>query len=299
MKTVLGYIKDYYNQSDKWLLVLVTFFTGALVFLNYRYGLEKCIGEFDFTIKLFSWFVVFMVAYVLPCLFTQLRKRQVPFFQPRFLLLLLAGPLIFAFKISFHPTFRFSDDSNWNQYWNHIVYWPVLAVFLISAIWMIWKTGPRDQPFYGFSSRGLDWRPYGLMLLIMLPLLLIAAAQPDFQAVYPKIQSLGPLYNEGKLSGWQILLYELSYGIDFLSIETFFRGFLILAFVRYMGMNAILPMACFYCGIHFGKPLGECISSYFGGLLLGIVVYNTRSIYGGLLVHLGIAWLMELLGMIN
>jgi hypothetical protein len=27
---------------------------------------------------------------------------------------------------------------------------------------------------------------------------------------------------------------------------------------------------------------------------LGIIVFNTRSIWGGLLVHLGIAWLMEL-----
>jgi hypothetical protein len=31
-------------------------------------------------------------------------------------------------------------------------------------------------------------------------------------------------------------------------------------------------------------------------LLLGVIVYNTRSIWGGLLVHLGIAWLMEAAG---
>jgi membrane protease YdiL (CAAX protease family) len=91
----------------------------------------------------------------------------------------------------------------------------------------------------------------------------------------------------------------LSYGSDFLGIEIFFRGFLILAFIKWAGQDAILPMACFYCTIHFGKPLGECISSYFGGILLGIVVYNTRSIYGGLIVHLGIAWLMEIGGYIG
>jgi hypothetical protein len=74
------------------------------------------------------------------------------------------------------------------------------------------------------------------------------------------------------------LLYELAYGSDFISVELFFRGFLILAFVKLVGKDAILPMACFYCTIHFGKPLGECISSYFGGMLLGIVVFHTRSI---------------------
>lgn len=225
-----------------------------------------------------------------------MRNRRLTFRQPRFLLLLLAAPLLFACKISFHPEYRFSGNPALNNYWNHIIYWPVLAIFIFFTLWLLWRTGPRDQPFYGFSASGLDFRPYGLMLLIMVPLLLLAGTQADFQAVYPKIQSLGPLYQEGTLRNWQILLYELSYGMDFLSIETFFRGYLVLAFVRYLGRDAILPMACFYCTIHIGKPLGECISSYFGGLLLGIIVYNTRSIYGGLGVHLGIAWLMELVG---
>jgi hypothetical protein len=27
--------------------------------------------------------------------------------------------------------------------------------------------------------------------------------------------------------------------------------------------------------------------------MLGVVVYNTRSIWGGLIVHLGMAWLMD------
>jgi len=95
------------------------------------------------------------------------------------------------------------------------------------------------------------------------------------------------------------VLFELSYGTDFFSIELFFRGFLIVGFMKWVGKDAIIPMACFYCTIHFGKPLGECISSYFGGLLLGIVAYHTRSVYGGLFVHLGIAWLMELGGYIG
>jgi hypothetical protein len=66
--------------------------------------------------------------------------------------------------------------------------------------------------------------------------------------------------------------------------------------MQYAGKDCILPMALFYCTIHFGKPLGECISSYFGGIILGVVIYNTRTIFGGLIVHLGIAWLMELGG---
>jgi hypothetical protein len=40
----------------------------------------------------------------------------------------------------------------------------------------------------------------------------------------------------------------------------------------------------------------ECISSFFGGLILGVIAYRTRSIVGGLVVHLGIAWMMEIGG---
>jgi hypothetical protein len=89
------------------------------------------------------------------------------------------------------------------------------------------------------------------------------------------------------------LFFEISYGIDFLAIEVFFRGFIVLAFAHFVGKDAILPMAAFYCVIHFGKPVPECISSYFGGLILGVLTFETGTILGGLLVHLGIAWLME------
>ncbi|MES1160611.1 MAG: CPBP family glutamic-type intramembrane protease [Bacteroidota bacterium] len=84
--------------------------------------------------------------------------------------------------------------------------------------------------------------------------------------------------------------------MDFLSIELFFRGLLVIGLARYAGEYVLLPMAAFYCTIHFGKPLGECISSFFGGLALGVIALRTRSILGGLIVHLGLAWLMELGG---
>jgi membrane protease YdiL (CAAX protease family) len=92
---------------------------------------------------------------------------------------------------------------------------------------------------------------------------------------------------------WRYVVYELCYGFDFVSIEFFFRGFLILSLMKICGTHCIIPVACFYCTIHLGKPMGEAISSFWGGLLLGIISYNTGSVWGGLVVHLGIAWLME------
>jgi membrane protease YdiL (CAAX protease family) len=134
------------------------------------------------------------------------------------------------------------------------------------------------------------------MIALLFPLIIAASTQPDFLQMYPKAKNINELpVNSFKDNGYY-LLFELSYGFDFVSIEFFFRGFLILSLIKICGKDAIIPMAAFYCTIHFGKPLGEAISSYFGGLLLGIVSYHTRSVWGGLIVHLGIAWLMELCG---
>ena len=128
----------------------------------------------------------------------------------------------------------------------------------------------------------------------MIPLIALASIQKDFLTIYPKVHFLNTLSIADQK--WRYAVYELCYGFDFVSIEFFFRGFLILSLLKICGKQCIIPMACFYCTIHFGKPMGEAISSFWGGILLGIISYNTRSIWGGLIVHLGIAWLMEIGG---
>jgi membrane protease YdiL (CAAX protease family) len=91
------------------------------------------------------------------------------------------------------------------------------------------------------------------------------------------------------------LTYEIAYGLDFITVELLFRGFLVIGMIKILGRNAIVPMAVIYCMLHFGKPMGEAISSIFGGYILGVVAYETRSVWGGIIVHMGIAWLMEII----
>lgn len=296
MKTIIGYIKEYFKQADKRLLAFVSAFTALLVFLNYHFDLDVLIRKNSFPVKLISWYGVFGFAFIIPYLISRFTTGKNYFSRPRFNLLLFLAPLIFSLKLSLDISAPISDDAGWNNYWNHVIYWPSLVIITGVILFIIWNTADRQQPFYGLRTKGIDWKPYLLMLLIMLPLVALASTQPDFQAVYPKLRSVAGIFNDNRVTWWHKLLFELSYGSDFITIELFFRGFLVLAFIKWAGKDAILPMACFYCTIHFGKPLGECISSYFGGMLLGIVVYNTRSIVGGLLVHLGIAWMMEIGG---
>jgi hypothetical protein len=297
MKEIIGFIKAYYNEVNKPVLLFCTLFVAGLVYFNYQFGLEnrliKQLSAFP------GHFLIYLAAFAVPHL-ALLLKKNLPFFEsPPLLIGLVAAPMVFAFKVSMDTHINVSGNEDWNQYWNTIIYWPMRMITLVGILGVCWLLFNRKDNFYGLSAKKFSYTPYLLMLLIMLPLLAAASTQPDFLATYPKMKEIIPLPAEATPHWLYKLLFQLSYGSDFFSVEIFFRGFLIVGFLKWVGSDAILPMACFYCTIHFGKPLGECISSYFGGLLLGIVAYNTSSIYGGLMVHLGIAWMMELGGYIG
>jgi hypothetical protein len=280
---------------------LCTLQTAILIFLNYHNHLEKWLTQhLSFFISGFAGdYFLFLTAFVLPYFFYSMVERKNFFRNKLFIFFMLIAPAIFALKISLSTEINFVNDEEWNHFWNQIYYWPARLIIVFAILLLLWKRFDSENSFYGATLKNFSWKPYALMLLFVTPLIALASTQQDFLATYPKLHNIPSAINEVKHSWFYKLLFELSYGSDFCSIEIFFRGFLILAFIKWVGKAAILPMACFYCTIHFGKPLGECISSYFGGLLLGIVVYDTRSIYGGLMVHLGIAWLMELGGYIG
>lgn len=276
--------------------MLVSLFTAVLVYGNYHYHIDRQIGSMDTVLLRFgARYLLSLAAFAVPYLLTYVLSRKDLSTDPLFIVLLILAPAIFALKMELSFNFVLADEAIANRYWNRVVYWPLLLLIttvLLAGCW--WLAGPKHS-FYGVTTRNLHIGPYLTMLAIMVPLIAAASTQPDFLAAYPKLRAVAGSTID-LLPVWKKIVFELSYGSDFFTIELFFRGFLVLAFIRWAGKDAILPMACFYCTIHFGKPLAECISSFFGGLLLGIVVYHTRSIFGGLIVHLGIAWMMEIGG---
>ena len=155
-----------------------------------------------------------------------------------------------------------------------------------------------DQPhqpsaFYGMAPKRNGLELYALMLALMIPLITLASFQPDFLASYPTYPPTNASTFFAVPEWVTVLVYELCYGWDFVPTELLFRGFLVIGMsVAFRG--PVLPMVVWYCSIHFGRPLGEAVSSIFGGYLLGVLALSTRSIWGGLLVHIGIAWGMEI-----
>lgn len=294
MKKIISHLKEYFTTLHKTLFFCATLFTAALVFINYNYDLNKRIYRLDDFWQFIGWYVVFLAAFAGGYLLQAFFTKEKNFTNRKFLALLFLAPSVFAWKMTADVEFDFSPDFFENQYWNAVVYWPFKVAIIVCMLYLIHRVFDKGQSFYGATMQGFTAKPYLLMLIIMLPLIAAASTQKDFLHMYPKLQNVEYLLQRDR--GWHKLLYELSYGSDFFSIELYFRGFLVLAFAKWVGEAAILPMAIFYCTIHFGKPLGECISSYFGGLILGVVTYHTRTIMGGFMVHVGIAWLMELGG---
>jgi len=299
VKIIGQYIRNYLQSSDKKYIIACTFFCALLIFMNYHFHLDKLIGKNNpFPVKLLLWGLVFIVAFGIPVLLHRLFQPGRPALPSPFYQLFFIATILFAFKYTARFNFTITGSPESDHFWNKVLYWPVLLLILFTFLLFIHKKMLREENIAGTRTGIGNWRPYAVMLLIMIPLISLAGTQPDFQSMYPKLKTIAPGGDISQLSTWKALVFELGYGSDFLTIELFFRGFLVLAFAKWLGKDAILPVAVFYCSIHFGKPLGECISSYFGGILLGIVVYNTRSIWGGLVVHLGIAWMMEVAGIL-
>ena len=303
MKEILSFLKQYFQVVDNKVLALTTGFVALMVYLNYSLGIEsRFIAHPNFLFRFTAFALLYIFVFGLPYLLYAVSARQSIPTERFFYLLIAAAALIFAFKVSFTGVTIILNrqlDWPWNRYWSRFLHWPVKAVITSGLIWGLWKLGKYEKPVFGTGLKRLELKPYFTLVIIMIPLIALAGTQADFLHTYPKLKNIFFINEHVNSFLPSALLFELCYGMDFFTIEFFFRGFLILAFVRYAGINSILPMAAFYCAIHFGKPLGECISSYFGEVLLGVVVYNTRSIWGGLIVHLGIAWLMEISGYIG
>jgi membrane protease YdiL (CAAX protease family) len=300
MNEIIGYLRNYLQSINRTVFLLTSLLVAIAIFCNYNLGIEPAIVSIrSWPFRIAGFFVLFGFIFSMAWFLQFLIATETIPDSRFFFVLLLAAPAIFAIKITFDEVASYLTlhlPVPWNRYWYRVIDWPLKLLVTGSLVIALWQWGRFEKPVAGLQAKGFNVRPYLLLLLAMVPLIAFAATQNDFLRTYPKVQRVDLIdqYVQHPFS-WK-LLYELSYGIDFVTIEFFFRGFLVLAFARFAGKHAILPVAAFYCSIHFGKPLFECITSYFGGIILGAVVYNTRSIWGGLIVHLGIAWLMELAG---
>ena len=298
MSAIFKYLQNFYHKEFKLAyFLIILFLLGIYIYLNYWHGLENRFAAGGNTkwSNFFGYYLLYLVPFAAAFLLQLLFYKDCHYYQNYwFWIILLLAPAFFSFRVNFdlHQTIiKNLWDGDEQIFWLQSLNWVVRVFVVLIPVFIIWFIKDRNnQLFYG-SAALKNVKPYLIMLLIMIPLIALASTQKDFLQMYPKAKILDGLVLPS--NKWHYIIYEICYGFDFVSIEFFFRGFLILSLAKICGPHCIIPVACFYCTIHFGKPMGEAISSFWGGLLLGIVSYNTKSIWGGLIVHLGIAWLME------
>lgn len=168
----------------------------------------------------------------------------------------------------------------------------VVGYVLLPVIYL--KSSGRDLSDYYLGWSGFRRHlPIYLGLFIPGSLLVVWVSYwPDFQAIYP-------FYALASRSLFDLVAWEVLYGVQFFALEFFFRAFLLESLRRAMGFGALLLMLLPYCMIHFNKTAAESAGSIVAGVILGMLAMRGRSIWGGVLIHWLIAIQMDVLSLLQ
>ncbi|MFN3403000.1 MAG: type II CAAX prenyl endopeptidase Rce1 family protein [Cytophagaceae bacterium] len=300
MKNHFLYLKSHFREDfHLWIYLFTGLYLAAAIFFNYNIiNLESTVINkyYGQNIRIVYYFLLYAAGFY-PVVYLNYYFRSKPFkLDRKFWLFSLSGLFIISLDAGSHhfndlylffpeqiKYFIFKIISNGRS---------ILTVFLPLIIFKYYfDKKPND--FYGLNLDTKHFSSYFLMLGIMAPLIVWASFQDDFREAYPVYTDYGA-HNFLEIPEWiNILIFEFFYGIDFVFTELLFRGYFVIGMAAVLGKDAILPMVSTYAFLHFGKPAAETFGSIAGGYILGVFAFYSRNIWGGIFIHLGIAWLME------
>ena len=306
MKTIWQYFIKFQNDHFHAVLYLcIALFLGVCIYLNFSMGLERQFIQ----VHSGSWVKWPLMSlemgfpFLFICFLLYLSGANKKWISSKeFWILFFFGFTVIGFQRGFFLHRDLVSDLPYadRYFLRKLLWWarPLLTTFISISLfyWFYERKRDGENHWYGLSVTGTNFKPYFLLLAFVIVGLAIGSFFNDLAEYYPRYQKSGGAAFAEKygLGEWlTVLLYELVYGSSFLSVELFFRGFLILGFARILGGYAVLAMIGSYVFLHFSKPLTECISSAFGGYLLGILTFYSRRIWGGIFLHVALAWGME------
>ena len=156
------------------------------------------------------------------------------------------------------------------KYWDRVILYLLIPLLIIV---ILFRENPKE---YGFSFG--DWKlglTYtGLGILIMTPVVYyLGSGDTSMKKYY-----------EPYLNGlpWTTFL-------DLIGWEFFFRGWILFAYARKFGHDALWLQAVPFALVHIGKPEVETLSTIFGGFAFGWVAWRTKSFLWPFLIHWFIA----------
>ena len=200
----------------------------------------------------------------------------------------------------FHYYIQWADEHGvWfkdKQYLQLLGSFMFRSVFIVLLLCLFRKLTEGRFGLFGLKRSSKYLRVYALIYVLLLPMFFWVSSTSQFLSYYPKMNIA---YFDGAMGWerWQLIgLFELFYANDYIGVEGMFRGALVIGLVRWLGCRAVLPMALTYMCIHLGKPDLELCSSVIGGYILGVLAWRTHHLWGGIIIHLGIAMFFEVVG---
>lgn len=277
-------------------------YLAAWILLNYTINLENGVIDSHFGTWMCFWLYLLMnsTVYLGACAILSLsNKKYKDIWSLNMLFRAFFGCVLIAFDRAFY---LYDIVQQWVNDYDVMVfvtkvanqYVSVLGTLLLLFIFYKASSDSKRINYYGLAGKNLDVKPYWQLFLLMLPLIYLATFNSGFINYYPTFKRWEVIPKLDIAPIQTVLLYEGSYLLNFIQVEMLFRGFLVLGVGVAIGERAIIPMVAVYCALHFGKPVGETISSIFGGYILGVLAYKSRNIYGGIFLHMGIAAAMDL-----
>ncbi|MCP4675684.1 MAG: CPBP family intramembrane metalloprotease [Deltaproteobacteria bacterium] len=167
--------------------------------------------------------------------------------------------------------------------------WRVIGFLIIPGIAVMLHPRLRKSAL-GFTFKGMS-RHIWIYCVLFIPVFIavvIVSFSDEFSSYYP-------FYRNAHRSLFDFVVWETFYIAQFLSLEFFFRGFMLQPLRRTMGSSAIFAMMVPYVMIHIGKPMIECFAAVIAGIVLGTLAMRTKSIWAGFLIHVSVALSMDIL----
>lgn len=197
-------------------------------------------------------------------------------------------------KLEGHPSLLPYAPWVYGNLFEHL-YWVAgcVVVYLIVPAFVVKFVFRERLRDYGLSGEGF-WRHLPVYALLYLPVAVCVA----IVSFFPSFQRMYPFYRPA-VEWTDLVIWEVCYLLHFFALEFFFRGFMLTTLKKRMGSWAILAMTIPYTMIHFQKPLPETLGAIIAGTVLGTIALRTRSIWGGVMIHAGVALSMDVAALLH
>jgi membrane protease YdiL (CAAX protease family) len=196
------------------------------------------------------------------------------------------NPTVDLYKLRLTTFFPILSQAWWSLL--HVLTFVLIPIFVIKKI----LKEPLSNYGLGLGELKRDMKWYLLLVTPILFFVVLVSFREDFTSHYP-------FYDFAHRSWADLIAWEVLYLLQFFCVEFFFRGFIIQACRPTFGVNAIFVMIVPYLMLHFTKPWLEATGAILFGLFLGVLAFRSRSIWGGVMVHISIALSMDIASLLQ